>query len=154
MTKGYGCVHHAMNATTENFTLDLEPSPLPSPEPPCTGTFNPWDCMMADQFDTEHRFLAVVILALACAVLSLCVLVCVLTLLVHKMSATWMKLVLGKAVDQGDPNGDENPRKGLLGDAVKSSFSSKGKTEGKKKKASFAEDTSCAPPRDVDEEDL
>ena len=114
----------------------------------------PWDCMMADQFDAEHRFLAVVILALACAVLSLCVLVCVLTLLVHKMSATWMKLVLGKAVDKNDPNGDENPRKGLLGDAVKSSFSSKSKAEGKKKKASFAEDTSCAPPRDVDEEDL
>ena len=141
-----------MNAS-DDFTPTLEPSP--SPEPPCTGTFNPWDCMMADQFDTEHRFLAVVTLALACAVLALCVLVCVLTLLVHKMSATWMKLVLGKAVaDKSDSN--DNPRKGLLEGSIKSSFAaSSSKAEGKKsKKATFAEDTSCAPPRDVDEEDL
>ena len=146
-----------------NLTLMLEldlasaPEPSPSPAPPCTGSFNPFNCMMANQFDAEHRFLAVVILALACAVLSLCVLVCVLTMLVHKISATWMKLVLGKAFDnKSDANSNsDNPRKGLLGDTLKSSFSSsKGKAEGKKKKTSFVEDTSCAPPRDVDEEDL
>ena len=140
---------------SDNLTLDPEPSPSPEP-PPCSGTFNPWDCMKSDQFDLEHRFLAVVILALACAVCALCVLVCVLTMLVHKISATWMKAVLGKAITDkggGDPN--DNPRKGLLGDTIKSSFSScKSKAEGKKKKASFSEDTSCAPPRDVDEEDL
>tara|TARA_B100000902_G_C26875158_1_gene699738 strand:- start:231 stop:662 length:432 start_codon:yes stop_codon:yes gene_type:complete len=143
-----------MNDTKEILTLEPSPEPSPLPEPPCTGTFNPFDCMMADQFDTEHRFLAVVILALACAVLSLCVLVCILTLLVHKISAVWMKAVLGKAVEKSDPN---DARKGLLGDTIKSSFSSsssKSKAEGKKKKTSFAEDTSCAPPRDVDEEDL
>jgi len=136
---------------SENFTLELEPSPAPADEP-CDATFNPLRCM-AGELDLEHRFLAVVILSLAVTTCALCVLVCVLTLLVHKISATWMKLVLGKALDKGDPN--DNPRKGLLEGSIKSSFSSsKSKAEGKKKKASFVEDTSCAPPRDVDEEDL
>ena len=138
---------------SENFTLALEPSPAPAAEP-CGTTFNPLHCM-GSQLDLEHRFLAVVILSLAVTTCALCVLVCVLTLLVHKISATWMKLVLGKAFDKSDPNSD-NPRKGLLEGSIKSSFAASGsKAEGKKsKKASFAEDTSCAPPRDVDEEDL
>ena len=145
---------------TDTLTPELALEPSPAPESPCSGTFNPFDCMMAGQFDTEHRFLAVVILALACAVLSLCVLVCVLTLLVHKIGATWMKLALGKVCDNKSDASSDNPRKGLLGDTIKSSFSSssssssKSKAEGKKKKTSFAEDTSCAPARDVDEEDL
>ena len=143
-----------MNAT-ENFTLDLETMPSPSPEVPCSGSINPFDCAATGELDMEHRFLAIVILSLAVTTCALCVLVCVLTLLVHKISATWMKLVLGKAFDKSDPNSD-NPRKGLLEGSIKSSFAASGsKAEGKKsKKASFAEDTSCAPPRDVDEEDL
>ena len=118
---------------------------------PCS-TFNPFDCATA-QLDAEHQFLALVIVALAIATCVLCLLVCVLSLLVHKISAIWMAAALGK-VGTADPT--DNPRKGLLGDAIKSSFSasSKGKADSKKKKASFAEDTSCAAPRDVDEEDL
>ncbi len=122
---------------------------------PCS-TFNPFDCA-AEQLDAEHQFLALVIVALAIAVCVLCLLVCVLTLLVHKISTIWLAAALGKvagASDKGDPN--DNPRKGLLGNAIKSSFASRGDTSGakKSKKASFAEDTSCAPPREVDEEDL
>ena len=117
---------------------------------PCS-TFNPFVCA-SEQLDAEHQFLALVIVALAVAVCVLCVLVFVLTLLVHKISVVWMSAVLGKAVDKGDPN---DARKGLLGNAIKSSFASRDKGDAKKgKKASFVEDTSCAPPRDVDEEDL
>ena len=138
-----------MNAT-ENLTDVLVPSP--APEAPCGATYNPFDCMMDGQTDTEHRILAVVILALACAVLCLCVLACVLTLLVHKISATLIRAALGKATEEGDTN---DARKGLLGNGLRSSFSSsKRKTESKKKKASFADDTSCATPRDMDEEAL
>lgn len=137
---------------TENLTIELEPSPAPDAAAPCGTTFSPFGCMMDGQLDAEHRVLAFVILALACAVLSLCVLACVLTLLVHKISATLMRAALGnKAAQEGDPN---DARKGLLGTRLRSSFSSKGKGDGKKKKASFVEDTSCAAPRDVDEEDL
>ena len=137
----------------ETETLTIQPAPSPAPEEvPCGRTFSPFGCMMDGQVDTDHRVLAMVILALACAVLSLCVLACVLTLLVHKISATLMWAALGnKAVEEGDPN---DARKGLLGTRLRSSFLAKSKNDGKKKKASFAEDTSCAAPRDVDEEDL
>ena len=128
----------AANATTE----------------PCS-TFNPFDCVTT-QLDAEHQFLALVIVALAIAVCVLCLLVCILSLLVHKISTIWMAAALGKmgGADKGDPT--DNPRKGLLGNTIKSSFASRGDTSGAKKgkKTSFAEDTSCAPPRDVDEEDL
>jgi hypothetical protein len=134
---------------SENLTLEASPAPAE----PCAATFNPLHCM-AGELDLEHRFLAIVILSLAVTTCALCVLVCVLTMLVHKISATWMKAVLGKALDKGDPN--DNPRKGLLEGRIKSSFAGpSSKAEGKKsKKASFAEDTSCAPARDIDEEDL
>tara|TARA_Y100000389_G_scaffold138098_1_gene135783 strand:+ start:2384 stop:2803 length:420 start_codon:yes stop_codon:yes gene_type:complete len=139
-----------MNAT-EPFTLDPEPVPSPAPEALCGGSFNPFDCA-AGEFDAEHRFLAIVILSLAVTTCALYVLVCVLTLLVHKIGAIWTRAALGKAVEQSDPN---DARKGLLEEgARKSSFSTARKAEGKKKRASFAEDTSCAPTRDVDEEDL
>lgn len=134
---------------TENLTIELEPSPVPDAAAPCGTTFSPFGCM---QLDAEHRVLAVVILALACAVLSLCVLACMLALLVHKISTTLMRAALGNnAAQEGDPN---DARKGLLGTRLRSSFSSKGKGDGKKKKASFVEDTSCAAPRDLDEEEL
>ena len=141
-----------MNAT-ENFTLDLETMPSPSPEVPCSGSINPFDCAATGELDMEHRFLAIVILSLAVTTCALCVLVCVLTLLVHKIGSIWMCLTLGKAVEKSDPN---DARKVLLEEGgLKSSFSTtSSKAEGKKKKAKFVEDTSCAPPRDVDEEDL
>ena len=117
---------------------------------PCS-TFNPFDCV-SEQLDAEHQFLALVIVALAIAVCVLCLLICILTLVVHKISVLWMSTAFGKAIEKSDPN---DARKGLLGNAVKSSFASRDKSGAKKdKKASFAEDTSCAAPRDVDEEDL
>jgi hypothetical protein len=139
-----------MNAT-ENLTLELEPVPSPAPEAPCSGGFSPFDCATGE-FDAEHRFLAIAILSLAVTACSLYVLVCVLALLVHKVGAIWTRAALGKADQQSDPN---DARRGLLGEgARKSSFSTSSKAEGKKKRASFAEDTSCAPTRDVDEEEL
>lgn len=137
-----------------NLTSDNTNATTDTPINPCSGTFNPFECM-AGQLDTEHQFLALIILALSCALCVLCALVCVLTMLVHKISAVWMSAAFGKVIDKEDSN---DARKGLLGGGtVKSSFSSasaRTKAEGKKKKASFAEDTSCAPPRDIDEEDL
>ena len=150
----------AMNATAENLTLDLDPSPLPLPptEPASSCTGNLFRLLNCVTLDNEHRLLAVVILALACVVLSLCVLVCLLALIVHKISAIWVTAALDNALesDKSDLTNSDNPRKGLLGNgAFRSSFAStKRKNESKKKKASFADDTSCAPPRDVDEEDL
>ena len=49
----------------------------------------------------------------------------------------------------------DDPRKALLQETTSSLRDpSSSKAEGKKKKTSFAEDTSCAPVSDVDEEDL
>ena len=147
-----------VNLTTDTDTITAFPPP--PPPAPCLPGVGQFRCM-ADQLDTEHRFLAIVILALAFVVLALCVLVGVLTMLVHKIGSIWMSAVLGigskasggSSSDKDDPN---DARKVLLGESLKSSLasSSKSKSESKKKKASFAEDTSCAPPRDVDEEDL
>ena len=113
---------------------------------PC-GIFNVQDCSPGE-IDDEDRFLALVIVALACAVCALCALVLVLSILVHKVSSVWLAMVTRRA--EADTS---EARKGLL-HGVKSSFASSDKAGGKKKKASFVEDTSCAPPRDVDEEDL
>jgi len=121
----------------------------PAPPLPC-GIFGVRDCE-AGAIDDEDRFLALVILSLACVVFVLCVLVCMLTVLVHKLSGIWVKALIRPARVESEAS---EARKGLLQD-VKSSFATpSSKAEGKKKKASFAEDTSCAPPRDVDEEDL
>lgn len=115
--------------------------------------FNPFGCDDG-QLTTDDQFLSMVVLALACAVCALCVLVLVLALLIHKIIAALTSAATSIATEKGDPN---EAHKGLLG-SVKSSFSSsfsRDKNSGKKsKKASFAEDTSCANPRDVDEEDL
>ena len=121
----------------------------PAPPLPC-GIFSVNDCE-AGAIDDEDRFLALVIFALACVVCVLCVLVCMLTVLVHKLSAIWLKALVRPIPAESEAN---EARKGLLQD-VKSSFATpSSKAEGKKKKASFVEDTSCAAPRDVDEEDL
>jgi len=104
----------------------------------------------------EERFLAVLSIALACAVCALCVLVMLLTALVHKLSTLWVKALVRPATN-AEPSDD--PRKGLLHETKSclrdTSESSNSNAEGKKKKkTSFTEDTSCAAPRDVDEEDL
>ena len=133
-----------MNGSTEVVNGTLVPPPLP---PPCSATFNPFSCESED-LDAEHRFLVIVILALACAVCALCMLIGILAILVSKLSNIWLKALARPATTE--PSDD--PRKGLLHE-TKSSFATSNKAEGKKKKTSFA-DTSCAPPRDVDEEDL
>ena len=137
-----------MNGTVEVVNDTLLPPPLPPPAAPCSVTLNPFKCD-SDLLDEEERFLVIVILALACAVCTLCVLVGVLAVLVSKLSNIWLKALARPPTTE--PSDD--PRKGLLQD-TKSILAKSSKAEGKKKKASFAEDTSCAAPRDVDEEDL
>jgi hypothetical protein len=106
----------------------------------------------------EERFLAVLSIALVCAVCALCVLVVLLTALVHKLSTLWVKALV-RPTANAEPSDD--PRKGLLHETKSclrdaSASGSSGDNEGKKKKkkASFSEDTSCAAPRDADEEEL
>tara|TARA_B100000963_G_scaffold140100_1_gene122017 strand:- start:140 stop:628 length:489 start_codon:yes stop_codon:yes gene_type:complete len=106
--------------------------------------------------DIEERFLAVLGIALACAVCALCVLVVLLTALVHKLSTLWVKALVRPAANS-EPSDD--PRKGLLHETkscLRNASESDSNDDGKKKKkkTSFTEDTSCAAPRDVDEEDL
>lgn len=96
-------------------------------------------------------------IALVCAVCALCVLVVLLTALVHKLSTLWVKALV-RPTANAEPSDD--PRKGLLHETKSclrdaSASGSSGDNEGKKKKkASFSEDTSCAAPRDADEEEL
>ena len=149
-------VHGAMNASeniTQGAMTDVAevPLPLPLPSPPCTGTgFSDGDCFPVEMIN-ETRFLAVTVLALAVITCVLCILTCMLTVLVHKLSVMWVKLALRPAVSA---ESSDDPRKGLLQE-TKSSLRSSDKAEGKKKKTSFADaNTSCAPARDVDEEDL
>ena len=59
-----------------------------STTPPC-GVFNPFDCAVGEMTD-EDRFLALVILALACAVCVMSVLIFVLSVLVYKMTILWL----------------------------------------------------------------
>ena len=146
-----------MNVST-NLSAAAEPSPLPSPEPPellpqepCGGVFFPEDCARGP-LGTEDRFLVLIVVSLAVIAFALCVLACMLSVLVHKLSTIWVKSMMRPA-PMTEPSDD--PRKGLLQETKSSMRSaSSDKAEGKKKKASFSEDTSCAPPRDVDEEDL
>lgn len=145
-----------MNASTN--LSDALPPPLPPPplEPPellqepC-GVFFPEDCARSP-LNTEDSFLVLVTVSLAAIAFALCVLACMLSVLVQKLSTIWVKS-LARPAATTEPSDD--PRKGLL-QATKSSLrgASSDKAEGKKKRTSFAEDTSCAPPRDVDEEDL
>ena len=112
------------------------------------GIFNPNDCAPGE-LSSEDRFLALVIIALACALCTLCVLVFALTIIVYKLGVIWT-IAIAKLSEQ--ETGDAHT--GLLG-GIRSSFSSREKSAAKKgKKASFSEDTSCAATRDVDEEDL
>ncbi len=124
--------------------------PAPSAPPPCDD-FYPGAHCLSEMLSNEERFLAIMSIILACAVCALIVLVMVMAALIHKLSALWIKSLTRPM--QTEPSDD--PSKGLLQE-TKSSLrnSSDSKAEGKKKKTSFSEDTSCAPARDVDEEDL
>ena len=112
------------------------------------GIFNPDDCAPGE-LSTEDRFLALVIIALACAICALCFLVFALTVIVFKLGTIWTAAI-AKLSEDSASSGDAHT--GLLGVGIKSSFSSRKK--GTAKKASFIDDTSCATVRDVDEEDL
>jgi len=139
------------NAT--NITSDVvanETAPAPPSHPPCSGTFNPFACS-DDTIVDEDRYLAIVIVSLAVIACMLCVVACILTVLVHKLSAMWVKALIRPTPVETEAS---EARKGLLQDVKSSLAAPSSKAQGKKKKASFAEDTSCAAPRDVDEEDL
>ena len=111
--------------------------------PPC-GIFNAFNCTDGEM-DDEDRYLALVVLALACALCVLCMLIFVMGILVYKLSDIWMSALVIKATE-GD---GVDARKGLL-HTIKGSIGPKCKS----RKGALAEDTSCAPARDVDEEDL
>jgi hypothetical protein len=117
--------------------------------PPC-GIFNPEACAPGEM-SQEDRFLAIVTLALACAVCVLCLVVFVLAVLIQKLSQLWLHSLLNPS--ERDNTGAKT---GLL-HKIRSSrtpSSTTSTTSAKKKMARFADDTSCAPARDVDEEDL
>lgn len=137
------------NATAMAPHALLSPPAAPVPSP-CDNFYPGGNCL-SEMLSNEERFLAIMSIILACAVCALIVLVMVMAALIHKLSAVWIKSLTRPA--QTEPSDD--PRKGLLQE-TKSSLrnASDSKSEGKKKKASFSEDTSCAPARDVDEEDL
>ena len=148
----------------------------PQDDVPCNTVFPGTTCL-TDAVYREERFLAVMCIALACSLCALFVLATVLTALVHKLSLLWVRTFVRPApVPTIEPSDD--PRKGLLRETKSClrvpSDSNGGRdddddeeeggggsgstnTEGKKrtkKKASFSDDTSCATPRDLDEEDL
>ena len=149
----------------------------PQDDGPCNTVFPGTTCLTEAVY-REERFLAVMCIALACSLCALFVLATVLTALVHKLSLLWVRTFVRPApVPTMEPSDD--PRKGLLPETksclrVPSDSNGDGRdnddddeeegggggstnAEGKKrkkKKASFSEDTSCATPRDTDEEDL
>ena len=109
----------------------VSPTPLP-----CDDWF-PGNHCLVQVLNNEERFLAVMSIILACAVCALIVLVMVMSALIHKLSAVWIKS-LTRPPAQTEPSDD--PRKGLLHETKSSlrdasdSSSSSSKTEGKKKK--------------------
>jgi|SaaInlV_125m_DNA_1040241.scaffolds.fasta_scaffold39099_3 hypothetical protein len=143
------------NATTPNAT---GPNGLPPPSSPhpfyqCSSFFSDYDCD-TDTLANEKWFLAVMSIILACSVCALIVLTMVMAALIQRLSTVWIKSLVRPA--QTEPSDD--PRKGLLQEtksSLRSASSESSNAEGKKKKkTSFAAGTSCAAPRDVDEEDL
>ena len=125
-----------------NNTTTL-PTPTPEPDPvPCAsgGTFDYLDCT---PLALERQFLAAVVLALSCAVCALCGMVFIVTMQVKKLAE-----MLCTARVSAKPVSPAAEAKTALLPSVKATIGAK-----TKKKASF-EDTSCAPARDVDEEEL
>ena len=142
------------NNTAATFNASLLHQGNATPTSVACRTFFPdSECPPHDPLGTEEQFVTILIIALACAVCALYLLVMVMVVLVHKLSALWVKTLVRPTTASTELNDD--PRKGLLQETKSSLRSSTNdKAEGKKKKTSFAEDTSCAAPRDVDEEDL
>ena len=143
------------NATPFNAT---GPTALPSPSSPhpffqCSSFFSNDDCG-TDTLGNEKWFLAVMSIMLACSVCALIVLTMVMAALIQRLSTVWIKSLVRPV--QIEPSDD--PRKGLLQEtksSLRSTSPESSNAEGKKKKkTSFAADTSCAALRDVDEEDL
>ena len=64
--------------------------PAPSAPPPCDD-FYPGGHCLSEMLSNEERFLAIMIIILACAVCALIVLVMVMAALIHKLSALWIK---------------------------------------------------------------
>ncbi len=93
-----------------------------------------------DGITKQEQFLALVILALSCTVCALWTAMMILVFQIKRL----MDLVA--AVSKGD---SESPKSLLLSPQVKTKLSPK-----TKKILKFSESTSCAPPRDTDEEDL
>tara|TARA_B100000809_G_C15131652_1_gene528720 strand:- start:1221 stop:1637 length:417 start_codon:yes stop_codon:yes gene_type:complete len=106
------------------------------------GIFNYLDCA-PNEINGQERFLAILIVALACAILTLSILIFILGVIVQRLSIIWMKALTKPIETEGT-----EARKGLL-QSVKKSLVPK-----PKKETRFAVNTSCAPARDVDEEDL
>ena len=165
-----------MNAST-NFSTNAtdtlaavaDTGAQPPSLPPC-GVFFPEKCggdddVTVPMLDNESRFLVVVIFSLAFIAFALCMVTCMLTFLVHKLSHIWVGSLGRPAAAIAAAEAEANDaRKGLLQEtksslressSSSSSSTPSDKVEGKKKKkTSFAEDTSCASLADVDEEDL
>ena len=155
----------------------------PQDDAPCNTVFPGTTCLTEAVY-REERFLAVMCIALACSLCALFVLATVLTALVHKLSLLWVRTFVRPAPvptfepsddprkgllretksclrvpsdskgggRDDDDDDDDDEEKGGGGSGSPNTEGKKKKN--KKKKTSFSEDTSCATPRDTDEEDL
>ena len=123
-----------MRSTIANATHHHAP---PGPPPDClsSSTFHAIDCIPLVE---ERQFLAVVILALACAVCAIGGMIGIVTMQVKRLAE-----LLRAAREAVQPEA----KTGLL-----SSVS--GRLTPKKSKKTTFEDTSCAGPRDPDEEEI
>ena len=96
-----------------------------------------WHALDCVAMHEEQEFLAVVILALACAVCALCGMVGITAMISMRLAQV---LSAARAATQPDA------KVGLLSSVT-------GRIAPKKKRATFA-DTSCEAPRDLDEEEI
>ena len=106
-----------------------------APPPPCSGAFDALDCVPLVE---ERQFLAVVILALACAVCAIGGMIGIVGMQVKRLAE-----LLRAAREAAQPD----TKTGLLA-------SVSGRLTPKKSKKTTFEDTSCAGPRDPDEEEI
>ena len=125
-----------------NNTTTTLSTPTPEPEPvACSGTFDYLDCT---PLALERQFLAAVVLARSCAVCALCGMVFIVAMQVKRLAE-----MLCTARVSAKPVSPAAEAKTALLPSVKATLGAK-----TKKKATTFEDTSCAPARDVDEEEL
>ena len=106
-----------------------------APPPPCSGSFETLDCVPLVE---ERQFLAVVILALACAVCAIGGMIGIVGMQVKRLAE-----MLRAAREAAQPES----KKGLLSAVT-------GRLTPKKHKQTTFEDTSCAGPPDLDEEEI